>query len=95
MAETRESGIVSVKPSASAPAVEVLRGCHDILGAAAVIVVNLEYVSQGAEGDNRAALEDARTSVEKIVELTNAIRRAHEAAPPSRKRSARSGSTGT
>jgi hypothetical protein len=86
MADTRESGIVSVGAAAGAPPVEVLRGCHYILGAAAVIVVNLEYVSQGAEGDNRAALEDARLSVERIVELTNAIRRAHEAAAAPRRR---------
>jgi hypothetical protein len=88
MADTRESGVAPVGPSATGPWAQVLRDCHDILGAAAVIVVNLEYVAQGTQGDIREALEDARGSVEKIVELTNAIRRAHEVRTPTRRRTA-------
>jgi hypothetical protein len=88
MADTCEGGTPSVGPSASGPGAQVLRDCHDILGAAAVIIVNLEFVSQGAEGETLAALEDARASVEKIVELANAIRRAHEGKAPAPRRSA-------
>ena len=76
MAQTRESEIASAERG---PSAQVLRNCHDIVGAAAVVVVNLEYVSQGTQGDTLAALQDARGSVEKIVELANAIRRAYEA----------------
>ncbi len=77
MGDTRESGVVPAS-GGGVPTAEVLKGCHDILGAAAVIVVNLEYVTGTAGPDNRAALEDARASVSRIVELTHAIRRAHE-----------------
>jgi hypothetical protein len=88
MAQTRESGMASGGTSESGPSAQVLRDCHDILGAAAVIVVNLEFVSQDAQGDTLAALQDARGSVEKIVELANAIRRAYEGGAQPRRRGA-------
>ena len=71
MAEERNGGIVAVDG-------DVLHGCHQILSAVNILVVNLEFASERVDGETKAAIDDARAGLETIIEVTRAIYRLHE-----------------
>lgn len=66
----RESGVEPVADN-----LEVAGGCHEILSAASILIVNLEFISRGANGEKSAALDEARASVARIVEIAKEMQR--------------------
>jgi hypothetical protein len=50
------------------------RACHAILDAAAILLINLDYLSRGADGEKRDAVADAQSAVDRIVAIARAIR---------------------
>jgi hypothetical protein len=54
--------------------------CHAILDAAATLLINLDYLSRGADGEKRAAVADALSAVDRIVAIARTI---HPPSPPS------------
>jgi hypothetical protein len=86
---TTESGVVSLAEAGADVESEVTRACHDIIDAASIAVVNLDFASEGAEGEKKAALDDAQYAVARIVQLVTRIRRVcleGGAGPPSTER---------
>jgi hypothetical protein len=77
MEPKRESAVVPI------PCIDVARHCDEIVSAAAALVVDLEFVSERVGGESTAALNDARSSVDRIVEIAQAIRRTQQTAPAS------------
>ncbi len=73
MGEQRESGIVAITGDA-----DVMHGCHQILSAVNILVVNLEWVSDRVEGETKTAVDEARASLDRIVDIARAIGRLHE-----------------
>jgi hypothetical protein len=70
--QKRDSGVI---PLAEA---DVSRACLEILDAAAVAVVNLDFALRGVDGERREALDDVQRAIDRIVELAKRVRRAHE-----------------
>lgn len=66
----RDSGIIPLAEE------DVSRACGEIIDAAAVAVVNLDFVVRGVEGEKRAALDDVQRAIDRIVELAKRVRRA-------------------
>ena len=77
MEPKRESAVVPI------PCIDVVRHCDEIVSAAAALVVDLEFVSERVGGESIPALDDARSSVDRIVEIAQAIRRAQQTVPAS------------
>ncbi len=75
MGEKRDSAVIAARN------LDVVDRCDEIVNAAAALVVNLEFVSERVDDESRAALQDARESVDRIVEITRTIRRGQRGAP--------------
>ncbi len=76
--DDRESGVVPVDGLNG----EVLRACRDIVNAAGVVVVNVDFVAMRAEGEQKAALADAQEAIDRIVALAKALRAWAERSEP-------------
>jgi hypothetical protein len=70
-----ESGVVPFAEQGTDLESEVTRACHDIIDAASIAVVNLDFALEGAKGETKAALDDAHYAVARIVQLVTQIRR--------------------
>jgi hypothetical protein len=75
MGEKRDSAVIPARN------LDVVDRCDEIVNAAAALVVNLEFVSERVDDESRAALQDARESVDRIVEISRTIRLAQRGAP--------------
>jgi hypothetical protein len=67
----RDSGIIPLVEE------DVCRACGEIIDAAAVAVINLDFAGRGVEGEKRDALDDVQRAIDRIVELAKRVRRAH------------------
>jgi hypothetical protein len=72
MGEQRDSGVEPLVTD-----VDVVHGCHQIVSAVNILVVNLEFASERVEGEVKAAIDDARAALDRIVEIARAIQRVH------------------
>lgn len=72
--EEGATGILGDNPSRE----DLARACHDIIGAASVLVINFEFLAQTANAEHQGAVIDSRRSIERIVALARALRRAME-----------------
>jgi hypothetical protein len=75
MGEKRDSAVIPART------IHVVDRCDEIVNAAAALVVNLEFVSERVDDESRAALQDARESVDRIVQITRTIRLGQRGAP--------------
>jgi hypothetical protein len=59
------------------PSPSLCQACHDLIDAASSLMLNVDYLAQGGEDSKLlGAATDARLSVERIVEIANALRAA-------------------
>lgn len=80
MEQQRDSAIVPIEAD-----MDIVHGCHQILSAVNTVLVNFEFASERVDGEVKAALDDSRASLDKIVEITRAIQRIHDGRPPAAK----------
>lgn len=66
----RDSGIMPLVEA------DVCRACGEIIDAAAVAVINLDFAVRGVVGEQREALDDVQRAIDRIVELAKRVRRA-------------------
>ncbi len=75
-------GVVTIRPEADKLSLEALMfGCHDILNAAAALIMNVELMAEhaGAWQDGASVADDARASVQRIALVAQAIQSAARA----------------
>jgi hypothetical protein len=65
----RDSGIILLVEE------DVSRACGEIIDAAAIAVVNLDFAVRGVVGEKREALDDVQRAIDRIVELAKRVRR--------------------
>jgi hypothetical protein len=56
------------------------RACHEIIDAAATLIVTVELLAQRADKERRGAADQARCCVRRIVEIAQSMRRATDGA---------------
>jgi len=74
MAGRMGTGEVRAAEAVSKSAQALSRACHDIVDAASALLVNVEFLAQGAEGDKQRAAADSRYSIERIIALAEVLR---------------------
>jgi len=75
-ASAKEGAVLSIRPEQDELSPEALMyACHDILNAAAALIINVEMLAEYAPGfvDGPSVAEDARASVERIAKVAKAI----------------------
>ena len=75
MTEPGESGVVETGAKVDDTPESLDRACHSMIDAVSALIVNLDYLAYDAVGERRAAAEDAKRSLERIVALANSVRR--------------------
>lgn len=83
MGDKPESGVMAVARVVDTSSNEILFGCHELLGQADVVAMNLEFLAEAVDdGEKKAAVDEARLANIRIREIANAIRRFVETATP-------------
>ena len=91
-----QSGVLPVGEKIAEAESDTSRMYEEILDATTIASVNLEFASDGADGERRAALADASAAIDRVAALVRAIRRTEppaEASTPTRKRREGAGPT--
>jgi hypothetical protein len=70
-----ESGVLPVGEKIAETESDTSRMYEEILDATTIASVNLEFASDGADGERRAALADASAAIERVAALVRTIRR--------------------
>ncbi len=60
---------MAVRSPGDALTAELLPAFHDLLSQAAIIELNLEFVSKRVDGEDKSALDDAHVSTERLVRI--------------------------
>jgi hypothetical protein len=68
-AEKRDSGVIPLADG------DVGRACGEIIDAAALAVVNLDFAARGVDPERREALHEVQHAIDRIVELAKRVRR--------------------
>lgn len=79
MGDDYESAVLPVGRSLE---VQLQRGCHDLLSQAAIVAMNLEFIGRRVDDEGKAAMEDVRLAMQRIVEIAQAISHVAETAAP-------------
>jgi hypothetical protein len=63
---------------------DLARACHEIIGAASSLILNVEFLAKITDPAQQEAVDDSRRSIDVIVALARAIRQAIEKEPVNR-----------
>ncbi|MGA7123900.1 MAG: hypothetical protein WBY94_27605 [Polyangiaceae bacterium] len=74
MTEAGESGVVETGARLDDSPEWLDRACHSMIDAVSALTVNLDYLAYDAVGERRAAAEDAKHSIDRILALAKAVR---------------------
>src|SRR5579862_8530719 len=68
--------VTTPEPSGPTPSEGTLRACREIIDAASALALDVEYLARYGDDERKStAAGDARTSIERIVELAERIRK--------------------